>query len=210
MKKLLILFLTLTLTLLTFIGCKQEEEKCEHLNLSHYKFDLDNHYKTCLDCGEQVSLSAHSEFGDECTTCGFTNPAGSEGLTYVKIAGKDEYAVTGFEQNKVVSSVIIASRYNGYPVTQVSGSAFTNISTIQSILVPYTINYISPYAFSSCTALTSIKFVNKYGWRVVNSSTDMNGEELTPEEVSNSTAMAIKFRSSGNQGYGRKALRRFD
>ena len=210
MKKLLIFILTITITLLTFSACKQEDAVCNHENLSHYKFDIDNHFKTCLDCGETVSLFAHTEYGDECSDCGFTNPIGTPGLIYTKIEGKNEYAVSGFKGNAGVSSVIIASRYEGCPVTQIGSSAFTNNSIIETVLVPYTITTISSYAFTSCTKLKSIKFVNKYGWRVYQSNTSADGEPISVEEISNASAMAIKLRNGGNQGLGRKFLKRID
>lgn len=210
MKKLLIFILTLMFSVITFTGCKTEDEGCQHENLSHYKFDMDNHYKTCLDCNETVMMFAHTEYGDECATCGFTNPSGTPGLRYVKLTGKNEYAVSGFDGIAGVPVVIIASRYEGYPVTEISPSAFTNNSVVTSILIPYTINYISSYAFTSCPKLKTIKFVNKYGWTLHQSNADMNGEPISVEDISNSTAMAIKLRNGGNQGLGRKTLRRAD
>ena len=150
-------------------------------------------------------MTAHSEYGDTCSVCFFTNPIGSQGLRYVKIDGKDEYEVTGFE-GQSLSKVNIASQYNGFPVTVIQSSAFANNTNLTSILIPYTIHTIDSYAFAGCSSLTEIKFVNPYDWYMLPSLSSTQYEELSSDEMSNSAKMAKMLRSTSAQYYGRKFL----
>lgn len=207
MKKFLSIILTTILLCVALLlsSCKLEEYVCYHENLSHYKMSGENHWRVCLDCNETIGMTAHSEYGDTCSVCFFTNPIGSQGLRYVKIDGKDEYEVTGFE-GQSLSKVNIASQYNGFPVTVIQSSAFANNTNLTSILIPYTIHTIDSYAFAGCSSLTEIKFVNPYDWYMLPSLTSTQYEELSSDEMSNSAKMAKMLRSTSAQYYGRKFL----
>ena len=211
MKKFLSFIFVILLSVLAFTGCKQQEDAgCSHENLSRWKMNADNHWAICLDCGEEVASAGHTGYG-ACLTCGFSNPPGTQGLRYEKITGKDEYAVTGFSGDTGLASVVIASRYNGYPVTTISTSAFTNNDSLVSIFIPYSIHTIESYSFVGCNKLASVDFVCKEGWAVYQSTAATNGEALTFEEVSNKAKMAIVLRSANSTtGYGRKTLKRTD
>lgn len=211
MKKLLALIITAVLTLTVMTGCKQEEAPCAHENVSYYLFDLDNHWNVCLDCGEKVSMGAHSDYGAVCSACKFTNPRGSEGLRYVEITGKNEYCVSGFDTGSGLTTVIIASQYNGKPVTKILGNAFTNNGIITSVFIPYTINEIEPYAFAGCSKLNSLEFNNVNGWQIFQSGSAVEGTPIPANEIANKAGIAKTIKSTNAvTGYGRKTIKRVE
>ena len=95
----------------------------------------------------------------ECTMCGevFTEEviaAGSQGLTYLK-DGDNAYLVWGMG-NCTDTDVVIPCEYNGLPVTSFGDYAFSNCTSLTSIVIPDSVTSISENAFSGCTSLTSV------------------------------------------------------
>lgn len=213
MKKLLCLIITTILTLTVFTGCvandKPSTDSCLHENVSYHVFDLDNHWNVCYDCNKKVSMGAHTEYGAICSVCKFTNPRGSDGLRYLEIPNKNEYCVSGFDTGSGLTTVVIASYYNGKPVTKILGNAFTNNEIITSVFIPFTINEIEPYAFSGCSKLNSLEFNCVNGWKVFQSLSSTEGEPIPANEISNKIGIAKTVKSTNSvTGYGRKYIKR--
>jgi hypothetical protein len=56
--------------------------------------------------------------------------------------------------------IVIASTYNGYPVTWISGKAFSNCTHVTSVTIPNSVTTIGIDAFSHCTGLTNVTIPN--------------------------------------------------
>ena len=110
---------------------------------------------TC-ECGKvltEVVLSTGHNFTEGyCSLCGDVQSVGikyglsEDGTCYsVYSVGKCEDA-----------SIIIASQYNGLPVTAIDSGAFSGCKTLTSITIPSTITTIGNRAFASCSNLSNI------------------------------------------------------
>ena len=58
-------------------------------------------------------------------------------------------------------NIVIASKYNGVPVTEIGDSAFLGCSGIKSVLIPESVTSIGAHAFSLCEGLESVNIPNK-------------------------------------------------
>ena len=79
----------------------------------------------------------------------------SEGLTYEINGEKDGYIVTGtgtFNGTKLN----IPTTYNELPVKEIGEYAFSQSTTLTSVMIPGSVNKIGSRAFHGCTALKSI------------------------------------------------------
>ena len=83
------------------------------------------------------------------------NEEGAPGLHYQRIAGKDEYRVIGLGVASELD-IVIASTYNGMPVTEIGAKAFYDCSYITSITIPNSVTSIGTGAFYNCSSLTSV------------------------------------------------------
>lgn len=88
-------------------------------------------------------------------------PPASEGLEYELNADNNGYKLMGIGscQDK---DLVIPAEYNGLPVTEIywnytSGDyAFENNTTIESLIIPASVQFIGEYVFSHCTSLKSV------------------------------------------------------
>ncbi len=99
------------------------------------------------------------KYGEDglCTECG-EELVFTEGLSFEKINGKDEYAVVGIGTAEAVTTVYIPKTYLGKPVTKIGDKAFRNNSDIISVWMPDSVTVIGERAFESCYALSSVSF----------------------------------------------------
>ena len=67
------------------------------------------------------------------------------------------YTVTGLEDSSL-TEIVIPSYYNGKRVTEIGELAFNRMEDIVSVEIPDTITKIGKKAFSSCSALKTLKF----------------------------------------------------
>lgn len=58
------------------------------------------------------------------------------------------------------TDVVIPATYNGLPVTDIGASAFRDIHSMTSIVIPVDVTCIGNYAFHTCISLTSINISN--------------------------------------------------
>src|SRR5688572_23336081 len=56
--------------------------------------------------------------------------------------------------------IVIASTYNGYPVTRIFGNAFLNSTNLTSVTIPTSVTNLGVQAFLGCTSLTSVTIPN--------------------------------------------------
>lgn len=92
----------------------------------------------------------------------------TDGLAYTLLSGGTAYACSGIG-GATDTDIVIASEYNGLPVTEIQGSAFRNNTSITSVKIPDTVKrFTSGYVFSGCTSLRSVNigkgFEDFYPW----------------------------------------------
>lgn len=56
--------------------------------------------------------------------------------------------------------IVIASTYNGYPVTTIGGYAFGGCTNLTSVTIPNSVTVIGILAFTNCTSLTTVTVPN--------------------------------------------------
>jgi hypothetical protein len=75
------------------------------------------------------------------------------------------YAVSG-NTARVANSpnasgdIVIASTYNGFPVTSIGVFAFAGTTNLTSVTIPNSVTLIGSFAFTNCTSLTSVTIPN--------------------------------------------------
>lgn len=111
-------------------------------------YDQSMHWRVCERCGEIFGKEEHSFGGDACA-CGFVCDF-TRGLEYEKIAGKEEYRVTG-EGSFSGNEIIVPATYKGLPVTEVGEFAFSDLNA-QKIVLPESVQRVGYQAFSYCAA----------------------------------------------------------
>ena len=116
------------------------ETTCEHENSIVKEEHVLNNEGICLICGYDSNITL--------------------ALTFDKISGKDEYAVTGISNDKV-KTVFIPETYNDLPVTKITANAFKGNTSIESLIMSDNINEIGGGAFYECSSLTNIYLSNK-------------------------------------------------
>ena len=79
----------------------------------------------------------------------------TENLQYQKIEGKDEWRVTGLGTISA-KSVVIPTRYLGFPVTEIGNAAFQGEENLESITFSNKVRHIGEYAFEDCDNLTAV------------------------------------------------------
>ena len=78
-----------------------------------------------------------------------------DGITYTIIS--DHAVVTACDKS-LSGEVVLPDSIDGFPVIQISGSAFKNCTGITSVTIPETTETISDEAFIGCTSLSEIVF----------------------------------------------------
>ncbi len=77
--------------------------------------------------------------------------------TLTKVNGKDAYSVFAGARFSYLSEITIPATYNGLPVAMIAGSAFANKTSLVTINIPNTVEYVSTVdPFEGCTNLEAI------------------------------------------------------
>ena len=158
MKKLLILFLTLVMSVSAFglIACGEDKKESQ----SH----------------------THNFINGQCS-CGEYEPTfRTEGLIFSLINNGTEYKVKGYIGTS--TEVIIPSTYEGKPVTSIDHWAFSDCESLTSIVIPNSVTSIGQYAFYSCYNLTSIVIPNSV--KAIGDYAFSNCDSLTSIVIPNS------------------------
>ncbi len=115
-----------------------------------------NSYEKCKDCKYStyaeavIAPAGHYPVAFKCATC--QEPYTSEGLSYRNFYQNGRYQCEVSYGNCTDTRVVIASQYNGYPVTKIVG-AFP--AALESISIPSSVTAIEA-DFSACTDLNTV------------------------------------------------------
>jgi len=69
------------------------------------------------------------------------------------VSGNTAYVTYNFGAS---GNIVIASTFNGYPVTSILGRAFQGATGLKSVTIPSSVTNIGDFAFRDCTSLTNI------------------------------------------------------
>ena len=108
---------------------------------------------------ENVSLpfGAHNIVNGKCTVCGLdkTFIEGTPGLQYTLNEEGTAYIASGIG-TATETDIVIASEYNGLPVTSIADKAFAEGYKRTSVFIPSSVKSIGKYAFRYCYFLKSV------------------------------------------------------
>lgn len=166
MKKFLVLLIFMLVLSVSFVSCSGDSDGADDVpsdeNDAEHSHTLDE-YGVCTSCGQQASdgegsggnKPEHSHTLDQfgwCTDCGEPVLA-TEGISY-ELSEDGTYAIaTGYSGTS--EKVIVASEYNGVPVTSIAPNAF-RASTFTTVVIPDSVTIIGERAFEGCRELTSV------------------------------------------------------
>ncbi len=116
---------------------------------------------------------------NHCENCEYfeNQPTYTEGLTFTKIDGKDEYKITESSLGTAEKAVIPIS-YKGLPVTQIDGTAFPVGTDIKEISLPKTIVSLGKTVLENCSKLEHIYYCGEKGSLTVEGDEDKTLDEL--------------------------------
>lgn len=114
-------------------------------------------YDTCKNCDyttyKKIAKLGHNYVDGVCTRCGEIFM--TEGLLFTLNADDESYSVSGYEGTD--TSVIIAGKYLGKPITAISRQAFSDNTLIEEVSINNSVTEIESYSFSGCSSLKSVK-----------------------------------------------------
>ncbi len=133
------------------------QEKITASHTFEYKYDAQYHTLECSLCGLTKDTAAHVDiFTGYCTVCNAPITP-TENIEYAVSEDGKSAAVTRYSGS--AQNVVIASEYNGLPVTVIGKNAFSG-KDIASVFIPDSITVIEQYALSDCPSLKSVKMGN--------------------------------------------------
>lgn len=114
--------------------------------------DGEGHWRECPVCKEALTQKEpHLSEGGDCPVCG----GRTVGLEFAVYESECHVIGIGTEEGDIV----IPATYAGKPVTEIGEDAFYRES-ITSVVIPNSVIYIRPNAFSNCNALRRAKLGN--------------------------------------------------
>ena len=135
--------------------CEYKETEVIDINPDAHSWDDEN---TCIYC--------HNIKGEE--------DYDYEGVEFTFDSSSRTYSVTGYTGSG--ESVMIPSKYNGYPVTSIGEYAFYECTNLTSVTIGNRVTSIEDSAFESCENLTSVEIgngVTSIGWSAFNGCTSL-------------------------------------
>lgn len=123
-----------------------------HQYSEEWSYDEAGHWHGCTKsgCTEKSDYAEHDFASGDCI-CGKHKPA-TKGLSYTLNADGQSYTCSGIG-SVVESDILIASEYEGLPVTGIGASAFSGCTSLIKITIPKSIENIGQNAFLNCLAL---------------------------------------------------------
>lgn len=119
-------------------------------------------YHTCA-CGDKkteiLPMIAHNFVNNVCSMCGLENVVYSKGLEYKLNDDKASYSLIGIG-TCTDADIIIPSKYENLPVTNIESDTFKGNKTIKSIVIPESIKTIGMSVLNDADSLVSITFKN--------------------------------------------------
>ncbi len=143
-------------------GSQEEAQSCKYILDGK---DETYHWKECI-CGNVVSKTKHGYtifkeengyYWSECS-CGMQTEkiqGLSEALVYTLSGDGTFYAVSA-PNTSIHGHAVIASTYNGLPVTTIARNAFKDCVNLQEVTIPNSVTTINEYAFSNCNRLKTV------------------------------------------------------
>ena len=153
-------------------GCNEKDTRTQvgsalDHNYSILKKTATEHWHEC-ECGAYETKESHkggtATYTEKakCEVCeteyGELEKSETEGLVFSLINNDTEYEVSGY--TGTATEVIIPDTYNGKPVTNIGGEAFSHCDSLTSIVIPNSVEAIGNSAFIWCDSLTSIVIPN--------------------------------------------------
>ncbi len=117
----------------------------------------------------------------------------TEGIKYTLNSDGVSYSVSGIGTSED-SVIIIASTYNGLPVTAISSSAFEGNNNITAIYIPQGIREIGSFAFQNCKNLKNVVFHDECRIRTIEHMAFYNCDALESITISMSVK-TIQYRA---------------
>lgn len=185
--------------------CSQKETRTidatSHDYSGGWKFDAQNHWQECKNCGEKKDVDTHSISDDSCAVCGYTITF-TENLAYTLSDDETYYIVTG-RGTATDSFVYIPAQINGKPVKGIAASAFELDAVLTEVYLPESIEYMENFAFYGCKNLKSVKMEN--GLKTIGNEAFKQCTALRQIEISSSLQsigkQAFKYCNSLNNVY---------
>ncbi len=116
--------------------------------------DSETESKTEIKTETQTETETETQTETQTETNPDPQPTASNGIEYEIGMDGEECMVIGIGSCTDVN-IVIASEYQGVPVTKIGSAAFRD-ADIESVYLPDTITAIHPYAFYNCRSLKSI------------------------------------------------------
>ena len=130
----------------------EEETPAPHEHSSDaWLYDKSSHWKVCAGCGDTFGNAYHDETED-CGICGYVYR--TVGLAYELNDDETSYTVTGIGE-ATDQTVKIPETHENLPVTAIAIRAFSQCTSIISIVIPDSVTEIGSQAFYQCPNLQS-------------------------------------------------------
>ena len=125
-----------------------EMPKHVHSFEEEYSYDAKYHWYACETCDKCSQKGIHTTDDDGvCTVCQ-RQVAASKGIEYLVSADGTYATVINYTASN--PEVVIASEYEGVPVTTIGNNAFYNNKLITSVIIPDSVTTIEDRAFEYC------------------------------------------------------------